>query len=360
MHAITMTNGKGAMAYTGTKPWHDVGNQLTADATREEWETEAGYKFRLLRSKVRYAIDKDAQNLLVMPEKHVIFRSDNRQPMSIVSEAFKIVQPADVLDYFAEVAERTGAKLETAGTLYGGKKFWAMATFGDTDFVIDPNDTMKCCLLMATACDGTMATVFKKVSERVVCANTLGSALNEKGQEVKVRHNSKVDFKAVNEQLGITVRDEFETAMASFRQMAKTKMTNEQMIQATVQLFHPNVQNYTLDEVIAATKQPAVKRVAEIAVNGIAIGASLAGCQGTAWGWLNACSQYVDHEGGSKDVSRRLDKAWFGTGEVIKNRAQELAMGQVHNAKAYNTVTTEVDGSALLDAVLHNTALVTG
>jgi hypothetical protein len=38
---------------------------------------------------------------------------------------------------------------------------------------------------------------------------------------------------------------------------------------------------------------------------------------------LNAVTELVDHERGRSD-NTRLESAWFGTGNVLKNRAVEL------------------------------------
>jgi hypothetical protein len=59
---------------------------------------------------------------------------------------------------------------------------------------------------------------------------------------------------------------------------------------------------------------------------GLGRGADLVSARGTAWGLVNAVTQYVDHESGAKSVDHRLDRAFFGTGEDLKNRAMEAAL----------------------------------
>ena len=51
-------------------------------------------------------------------------------------------------------------------------------------------------------------------------------------------------------------------------------------------------------------------------------GAELASSQGTAWGLLNAVTQYVDHERRARSQDSRMDSAWFGQGP------RDLASGQ--------------------------------
>lgn len=46
----------------------------------------------------------------------------------------------------------------------------------------------------------------------------------------------------------------------------------------------------------------------------------------TAWGLLNAVTEYVDHERRARSPEYRLDSAWFGQGAVIKQRALDTAL----------------------------------
>jgi hypothetical protein len=45
----------------------------------------------------------------------------------------------------------------------------------------------------------------------------------------------------------------------------------------------------------------------------------------TKWGMLNAVTEYVDHFAGHTQ-DNRLNNAWFGNGERLKNKAKELLL----------------------------------
>ena len=47
--------------------------------------------------------------------------------------------------------------------------------------------------------------------------------------------------------------------------------------------------------------------------------------KGTLWGALNAVTYYVDHVRAQK-TGDRLDSAWFGSGNLLKEKAWELAL----------------------------------
>jgi hypothetical protein len=55
-------------------------------------------------------------------------------------------------------------------------------------------------------------------------------------------------------------------------------------------------------------------------------GADLPSAKGTAYGLLNAVTEFVDHERRARGTDYRLDSAWFGQGASIKQRAMDEAL----------------------------------
>lgn len=87
----------------------------------------------------------------------MLYRSDTKAPLSVVSNRYQIVQPREVLEFYRDLTEVSGYELETAGVLKGGRKFWALARTGQTT-KLKGNDQVNGYLLLATSCDGTLAT----------------------------------------------------------------------------------------------------------------------------------------------------------------------------------------------------------
>lgn len=311
--AVTIrANGRVEMAYVQghETPWHGLGNTLPDGADLEAWLQAAGMDWRINRSRVRYG---EGASQLTIDDSHVLFRSDTKAPLGIVSDKYRIFQPAETLEFFRDLMPK-GFKLNTAGTLYGGKKFWALASIGE-EIEITPRDTLKGFILCASSADGSIRTTFKNVYTRVVCDNTLTAGLRERGVQVAVSHRSHVDAKVVKERLGLA-REQFAKEMDLLRKLARTPVTEAQVTEFLGEL---------LVETNMVTKQDPTKSAAFREIrrlfDGEGLGATLDGVDGTAWGLLNAVTEYVDHRAKAKDPSNRLDAAWFGRGDDLKTAA---------------------------------------
>ena len=123
------------LASDGT-PWHGLGQALENGTSLDGWRTAAGMDWAIRRSAVRYNVtrggENDAAGFIELPEQHVLFRSDNKAPLGVVSNKYKVVQPGEVIEFFRDIARAGGLELSAAGTIYGGKRFWATAKIGES------------------------------------------------------------------------------------------------------------------------------------------------------------------------------------------------------------------------------------
>ncbi len=315
------------MAYTGEKPWHGLGQQLDQNASIDDWVTAAGMDWKVQRAKVRYPTSADdAANAVyaVDDSKHVLFRSDSKAALAIVGEGFHIVQPRETLEFFRDLVADAGYKLCTAGVLKGGVKFWAQATMGLKDNIVG-NDVVESKLLLATACDGSMRTLVKEVSERVVCANTLAIATKEKGGRlVQVSHRSVFDADAVKSRMGIAITH-FQTFITQARSLAKQQVGPSDVDKFLLSLLFSETLE-TPEQQTAARASTGYAKIAAL-FNGGGRGSQLPGVAGTAWGLVNSVTEYIDHSRGNAATTRdnRLDHAWFGPGDALKTAAFDSA-----------------------------------
>ena len=183
---------------------------------------------------------------------------------------------------------------------------------------------MKNYLLLSTSADGSTATEGRFTSIRVVCNNTLSWAVAKDRAGVRVTHRSKFDPIAAKGKLGILAHESFAGFVNDMRKLAETPAGWQDLVRMTAELMVPGSVEKGAEAVEKAASTKAAKRIGELAM-GSAMGSDFSGTKGTAWGWLNAVTQYVDHEARARSNENRLNSAWFGAGDALKARALEIA-----------------------------------
>lgn len=331
-HMIDESTGRAAVAYAGETPWHGLGAKMLPGMSLDDWRVAAGLNYDVHRAPVQFVNGSVHE----FKGRNVLYRTDTAAPLSIVSDDYKTVQPAEVIEFFRDIVEAGGFEMETAGALSGGKRIWALARVNDGAEIVG-HDAVRPYLLLATSYDGTMATVGKFTAIRVVCNNTISMAIQQANsgigqteqdktegavvQSVKVTHNNTFDPRHIKGQLGI-VTDQWSRFVINARLLAEKSVTDEQADLLTFDLIAPTLAKLATGQTRDPRDSRGYKRIMSL-FQGEAKGASLVGP--SAWGWLNAATQWVDWERG-RSADTRVNSAWFGAGDAIKTRALEMAL----------------------------------
>ncbi|WP_019577938.1 DUF932 domain-containing protein [Curvibacter lanceolatus] len=312
-----------SMAYVGAAPWHDLGNALPPKQSIEVWAQQAGMDWSICSTPVRYLADQVGAlgSIMSFEDQKVLYRSDTKAALAVVGNRYQVVQPKEVLEFYRDLTEVSGFELETAGVLKEGRKFWALAKTGKSA-VLKGSDVVNGYLLLATSCDGTLATTATPTTVRVVCNNTLTIALNGATSAIKVPHSTSFDAQAVKKQLGIAV-SQWDSFMYRMKTLSERKVKTHESMNYFLKVLC-NTDGHT-DPSGGLINERALKKVQAL-YDGQGRGAELAAAQGTAWGLLNAVTEFVDHERRARSQEYRLDSAWFGQGANLKQRALDQAL----------------------------------
>lgn len=311
------------MAFVGATPWHGLGSQLSQNQPLEVWQREAGMDWHIEESPVRFVAGASSHlgSIHSYPEQKVLYRSDTKAPLSVVSNRYKVVQPNEVLEFYRDLTEYAGYELETAGVLKGGKKFWALARTGQSS-VLKGRDEVNGYLLLATSCDGTLATMATPTTVRVVCNNTLAIAVNGASQAIRVPHSTEFNAQRVKQQLGISV-SQWSEFMYRMKTLSERKVKQKEALQYFLQVICST--DTDLEDRKQLPQHRALQKVQDL-YQGQGRGAQLVSAQDTAWGLLNAVTEFVDHEKRARSTDHRLDSAWFGQGALLKQKALDHAI----------------------------------
>lgn len=315
-HNLDMTGNRANMAFMGNRRdiWHRLGTEMTAGASIQDWARAAGLEWEAHSANALMEIN--GQHVQVEGYKH-LYRNDTGAELGYVTDVYKPVQPAEVLEWFQQyISADDRFKLDVAGSLRGGKLIWATATFNGDMTVAGDKHVAR--LLMSTSFDQTYATINKATMTRVVCNNTLDCALADKRAQVKTRHNSKWSASKVGKELGDIIQ-----GFDAYKSMGDA-MVEVHMKRNETEAFFRKLLNIE----VAEGKEINTRRANQLNDMLSAYDATVS--EGTpvdtAWAALNAVTRYVDHDRGTRDTGygeteSRFFSAQFSSGAAMKAKA---------------------------------------
>jgi phage/plasmid-like protein (TIGR03299 family) len=338
---IDWSKGFAAVAAIGGKDsmWHKTGQEILPTDTPEEIQVKAGADFSVEVAPIEFqrkviGLDGKPTNVPTVAEKRfVLYRSDTGAVMNTVTERYKPVQPATIFQVFKGLCAKHGYKIETAGVLFGGGRYWVTA---NTNNVIElpGRDKVAQFVTFATSCDGSMSTEGFTGEIRPVCNNTLQSARHSNVLSVKNRHSTVVDWDQVCVKLEM-VSDAWLQFSDNAKRMAKAKVDEAQVMKMLLSAYfgldtEEKIKEHFAKENEKAAAMRETKTVALLQRLGAALknapGSDLASARGTLWGAVNAVTYDIDHNGVGRTDEKKFESAQWGKGAEIKQRMWQSAV----------------------------------
>jgi phage/plasmid-like protein (TIGR03299 family) len=336
-HNLELRDGRYSFAFTGTRDqiWHRLGQQLEEGATQAEWAKAAGLDFEVAKvpaivslEGVKFDHIAPAQRFLPAPNRKFIVREDNGHVLGLASDAYKVVQPRDVLDWFSKyitVDERF--HLDAAGVLHSGEAIWATARFnGDMKVA---GESHKARLLMSTSFDQSRPTTNQGTTTRAVCNNTLSTAWADNRAVIKTTHRSHFNGEQVAKELA-TIAQSFDTFKKMGDAMAATALAKDEVSKFFKTLLEipfdakaDDISGRKMNQFSALSQAyTTTKRERNTKADDV-------------WSALQAVTRYVDHERSVRNVNQddandvtvgRFAAATFGTGNDLKGKAFNMLL----------------------------------
>ncbi len=292
----------------GPSPWHTLGIELNHPKTAREAIEIAGLDYTVVKKRLEV-------NTGLKQDAYATVRTDTGDVLGIVNESYEPIQNVDAFRFFDALVAEDEAIYETAGVLGKGERIWILARLPGY-IKVHGNDIVNKYLLLTNSHDGSSHVRVKLTPIRVVCNNTLTSALQGAG-EVHISHtpNAVRDLEQAVTLLGLS-NSLYEQLDVIFNGMATKKITEEQLREYVQALVPDNeeAENNARTEKI---------RNSVLQLHASGRGAHLS--RGTLWGAFNSVTEYKDHMMLGGDSTTRLNSIWFGRGEQLKLKAFHLA-----------------------------------
>ena len=145
-HELEIVDNKAQMAYVGEKPWHGLGVELKEGVMPMEMMKAAGLDWEVKKVPLKYK-SRDG-SMYGVPNKDILVRQSDDQPLDIVGKEWYPVQNKEAFQFFESFCKEGSIKMHTAGSLFNGKKVWALGKIA-SDFELFNGDKVEGFLLFS-------------------------------------------------------------------------------------------------------------------------------------------------------------------------------------------------------------------
>lgn len=306
------------MFYVGETPWHGLGTILPDDRLpMRDYIAASGLNWRAKK------VPLLAQDNGEVSSHSIVTRESDGKRLGVVGPTYEILQNEDAFAQFQPMVDAGLVKLETAGSLAGGRKVWILGRIvnnGELDVV--SGDTIRRYVMLSNGHDGTLACRFGFTDVRVVCANTMAAAHGSEGSQlIRFRHSASIvqNLEKLREIMDIS-RAQFVATTEQFRQLARHDVNAEDLRKyVKTVLGH----EHTEDKDLPTQTENKIEVITSLFEYGR--GNDLPGVKGTVWAAYNAVTEYLTHAAGS-DADKRYHSLWFGQGAQRNQLALDLAL----------------------------------
>lgn len=278
------------------------------------------------RAAIREVISK---HLFSMQENRVgIWRPDERKILGTAGPGYRIIPNQRLLDFANAIREEVD--MDTVVVLRGGAKAAFTAKIRGTDKQVVPGDKVYRNIVGYLGHDGSTAFGGMFSDIRVVCANTLGFAMNDAnrhGRQFTIRHTDN-DVAQIDNVLRTIdfARQSFAQVVDEYSAMQQVPMSTELYRHWLEQVYQVPEQRLDNGETRPGRIEDMPRKWARLeqAWN-YGLGRDIPGVAGTVYAGLNAVTEVessMKTEGAGK---RRLHSTLFGSGNGVIKRANELA-----------------------------------
>lgn len=321
------------MAYSGEKPWHGLGVNVSSNQSPAQMLKKSGLDWKVEKQRLK------TEGGVWLPDTFAVVRDSDNKPLSTCSKNYIPVQNDDAMDFFSKFVKAGKMTMETAGSLAGGQRIWGLARMKGGDFRLPGGDDVEGYLLLSNSHKPGKAFTIMFTPIRVVCNNTLTMALKgtskiNVGDKIingLFRMSHKRKFDEITKEEAASILGLTDSAALSFKEQAKLlaskRATDKQVDKFFAELYQPKLM---IESVIDAEQfNPTIRKLKQIMNE--QPGAEMS--EGSWWQALNAVTFFIDHVKG-KEGESRLNTAWFGPqGAGKKSKALELAIKMAQQSR---------------------------
>jgi len=275
-------------------PWNQLGTDVTTATTADEALAMSGLDWDVVSNPVYNSSGN------VIDGYFANTRSSDGEVLGIVGRRYQIVQNVDAFDFTNSLTQR-GVTFEKAGVFHHGRAVWLLAKLPSTDILGDKFDPY---VVFINSHDGTGAIKVAMTPIRIACSNALNFALKNASRSWSTRHMGNITQKLEEAKHTLGLANNYMIGLANDAdRLAQTTFTTDQFERVFDRVF-PIDQN--------KDSERKIRNIVDIKEGMFkALEATdLRNFRGTAWGALNAVTDYIDHAAPGRLTQNFEESRW--------------------------------------------------
>ncbi len=317
------------------KPWWNLGKVISEYPNSREALIEAHLDYEVVKEPIyTTSFNSDGQTMDFNKRVKTHFatiRKDTGDVLGVVGKDYQIVQNVEAFGFFDAIVGGDGIQYETAGALGNGEKIFITAKLPEY-IKVGKEDLIEQYLFLTTSHDGFGSITAAFTPVRVVCQNTLNTALKNHSNCIKIRHtaNAKDRLEQAHKLMGITntLSQQLESI---FNRWAKVQINDREIKKLIQQAMCPNKEVYNNlqagkdDDLSTAFKNICDNTFAYAMGNETQ---TMDTTRGTLFGAYNAVTGYFQNVREYKNDEAKMKSLLYGgIGQMRTQKAFDLCLG---------------------------------
>lgn len=352
-HQIDFSKGRAAMFTVKETAWHGLGEVLSSAPTLADALTLGGLDYEVALEPLVATYENNGIKMSVpVPGHSAVMRLDTNTSLGVVGSTYNALQNDDAFRPLEPLIESGVATIETGGALRGGRDVWMLVKFNIDDPKVRDvfRDEVEPYGLISNNHNGSRKVVLQETPIRVVCANTLGLALdavrdtngrllsNKKLEKaITVRHTKNVKENVVQAaaELFGRITNRYSIIADQYAAMQQTILTEQQFARVVLDVLAPlpeKPKSERKDNIAVAAFERATDRAVVRRDRLATLWTDGDGHVGnhSAWEAYNAATQSLDHDANMWKVENRLEALFDGTLAKSKQEVVEAIVAECY------------------------------
>lgn len=227
-------------------------------------------------------------------------RSSDGEVLGIVGKRYQVVQNIEAFDFTNSLVDE-GVTFDKAGVFHHGRAVWLLAKLPETAILGDKFDPY---VVFINSHDGTGAIKVAMTPIRIACSNSLNVALRKASRSWSTRHMGNINQKLSEAKHTLGMANDYMSMLSeeADKLVNKTLTKNqfEEIFDSVFPIDQNNDSNRKVNNIL--DMKEGMFRALEAD--------DLSNFRGTAWGALNAVTDYVDHASPARLTSSFEERRW--------------------------------------------------